>query len=495
MSKWIHLGLAGLALGAATSMFLLVVAAGAEPLPGVEGVGVGGDHSCTVTVNSTVRCWGNNANGQLGDDSLIDRPSAVAARTASGDGIIGVKSVVSGRSHTCAVFVDGRLQCWGGNGSGQLGDGSTTARTTVVPVLDGVDPIVDDDVAAAGAFHTCALLAAGQVRCWGGNFFGQLGDGSTNNSSEPRVVVEADGSPLTGVKGLAAGAFHTCALMDGGGVRCWGANFYGQRGDGTTTGSSLPIPVVTATGSALSNAKDLGAGANHTCAVLTSGRVNCWGDNSTGQLGNGESDGSTTPVLVELVGGAQLSAVGQVSAGGRHSCAVITSGALRCWGSNRYGQLGDGTVLDTNQAVEVLAADGSDQLDDVDHVSAGADHTCVLLDDERVTCWGKNDDGQIADRIVAQAATPVVVPYELAEVKSVSLGQAHTCVQMISNRSSCWGDNGDGQLGDQTNIDRTLPVAVRQVGGDGDLVNLKQLVVGRSHSCALTTTGRARCWG
>jgi alpha-tubulin suppressor-like RCC1 family protein len=280
----------------------------------------------------------------------------------------GAVAISAGAWHTCALMTTGGVKCWGDNAQGQLGDGTTHKRLLPVDVsglTSGVTAI------SAGGLHTCALTNAGGVRCWGDNFGGQLGDGTTTDRDGP-----VDVSGLTsGVAAISAGYYHTCALMDTGGVKCWGYNGSGQLGDGTRTDRDAPVDVSGLT----SGVTAISAGGFHTCALMDTGGVECWGDNRSGQLGDGTTHGRRLPVDVSGL----ASGVAGVSGGGWHTCALTDSGGAECWGFNSDGELGDGTGTEQVTPVEV-----SGLASGVAAISAGYNHTCALTTAGGAKCWG-----------------------------------------------------------------------------------------------------------
>ncbi|MBI3960814.1 MAG: RCC1 repeat-containing protein, partial [Chloroflexi bacterium] len=243
-----------------------------------------------------------------------------------------IVQVAAGGQHTCALTTGGGVKCWGYNSSGQLGDGSTTDRSYPVDVVglgSGVAAI------ATGGSHTCALTIGGGVKCWGDNYSGQLGDGTSGYLTSKSSPVDVVGLSA-GVAGIAAGGRGTCALITGGGVKCWGENGYGQLGDGSTTNRSAPVDV-TGLGS---GATVVAVGGTHTCAITTTGEVKCWGWNFGGQLGDGSTQDRSSPADVSGLG----SGVIVIATGDSHTCALTGAGGAKCWGSNNSGQLGDGTA-------------------------------------------------------------------------------------------------------------------------------------------------------
>lgn len=279
----------------------------------VRTVALGDRHSCAIRTNNTLRCWGANTRGQLGDGSTSTR-----LQPASQPVLTAVAEVALGDGFTCARLLNGRVRCWGANDRGQLGDGGEEDRTT-----PGSGSILDQaDALVAGARHACAL-GDGEVHCWGDGARGRLGHGETSLARTPVSV----SLPQEAVA-IAAGEEHTCALLEGGEVHCWGANTFGQLGaDG---GDALvPVPV-----GGLAGVRSLAAGAQHTCAV-TSDAVFCFGANDRGQLGiSGVASTSTPTAVPGLSGGFE------VVAGAEHSCGLRDDGTLTCWGSNRRGQRG-----------------------------------------------------------------------------------------------------------------------------------------------------------
>ncbi len=297
-------------------------------------IAAGGDHTCAITNAGEVVCWGGNNKGQLGDTTTTDRPRPTTVPGLSS----GIETISVGGSHTC-VLVTGSVKCWGWNRYGQLGDGTATDRSTPVAVsglLSGVQAI------SAGGGHTCALTNAGGVKCWGDNEYGQLGDGTTVNRSLPVSV----SGLASGVQAIATGGYNSCALLASGGLQCWGPNNYGQLGTGT---ASEPRPKPTAVSGLSGGIRAIVVGDAHACALLSGGGVKCWGNNQYGQLGDGTTTDRPSPVAVPRVAAVQAIAVG-----GSHSCAASSTTSLACWGSNDSGQLGEGTRANRSRPTAVL---------------------------------------------------------------------------------------------------------------------------------------------
>jgi alpha-tubulin suppressor-like RCC1 family protein len=389
----------GLAVAAARSAGALTVpavgnAVSLEPTTATV-VAAGGSHTCAVTSAGGAKCWGSNVQGQVGDGTRDERSTPVPVSGLAS----GVMVIAAGGIHTCALTSAGGVKCWGANGQGQVGDGTTTPRWTPVDVsglTSGVAAIT------TGHDHTCALTNAGGVKCWGDNTRGQLGDGTTF----PLRTTPVDVSGLTsGVVAIAAGRWHTCALTNAGAAKCWGYNAQGQLGDGQTCGTDSCLTPVSVVGLASGVAR-IDAGDYHTCASTSGGAVKCWGYNGDGELGDGTRDGSSTPVNVFGL----TNSVTGISAGGAHTCAVASGGVAKCWGSNAQAQLGDGTFGDSLVPGNVSGLDSGTIA-----VSAGQYHTCAVSSTGSVSCWGSNGESRLGDGAACSSyatcfsATPIDV--------------------------------------------------------------------------------------
>ncbi len=391
------------------------------------------------------------------------------------DGRLGAGAAVPdqlslGIGHSCARTATNDVLCWGENEVGQLGDGTIAARPKPGPVLG-----LGGDVAqiALGGHHSCALLADGGAQCWGWNRYGQLGNGRQNPPAVPEpvpldVVVALAGARLTGIDEIAAGGVHTCALMATGGVKCWGWNAYGQVGAPCESPCLLPINVSGLT----SGVAALGLGANHSCAVMALGGVKCWGRNDSGQLGAATAQTCGTPPLdrpcsttpIDVAG---LTDVSQVTAGNDHTCALTVTGGVKCWGDNTRGQLGDGQACGATCGSPV---DVSGLTSGVSAIAAGEDHTCALTMTGGVKCWGDNTSGQLGDgqTCATICPSPVDVAGLIAGVDAVDAGGDHTCALPGSGGVVCWGANDRGQLGDGSHTNRALPAGVLGLGAGPD---------------------------
>lgn len=538
-------------------------------------VSAGGTHTCALKTDGTVWCWGNNTNRQLAVGSLSPlegKPLQVLGPTSGF--LTGITHIATGISHTCATTSTGTVFCWGLNNNGQLGDNTTSQRERPVQVLDLTGAAgsqltnVLSITASPFSNHTCAARLDGTAVCWGIGNNGQLGFGSTGQRNIPTQVVGVGGtSVLTRVVRMAAGQNFTCAQRISGDVVCWGVNSSGQLGDNTTSQRNAPVTTLSATGTQpFAGALSMSAGGTHVCTMVTDGSIQCWGANSSGQLGLNRLVAQRLPVRAKQTG--PITGVRSVSAGGRsfthavkddgtifgwgtngnaqlgdgtstqqtvasqvadtgavgnfttvtqansgeaHACALKANGTVWCWGSNSNGRLGENSPSGTRNApVQVAGIGGAGFLAGAVSVRVGASHSCAIIGaatpaQQTLVCWGANANGQLGDDSPLDRVAPVQVvaapgPF-LTGVTSIGLGQRHSCAVLADTTVRCWGFNGTGQLGDNSTTQRLAPVQVLGTGGTGTLTNVTQVAacVGGdsrgSHTCAVKADGTAWCWG
>jgi alpha-tubulin suppressor-like RCC1 family protein len=352
--------------------------------------------------------WGAGEFGQLGNGCTnffcyFDRPvspnglSEVSAISTGGE---------PGGAHSLAALNNGKVMAWGSNQEGQLGIGTSTgpegcefgeACSTIPRPVSG---LTEATAVSAGGFYSLALLSKGTVMAWGADGFGQLGNGNTTSTDLPVAV-----SSLSSVSAISAGTNHSLALLSDGTVKAWGANETGQLGNGSTTGSDVPVPVsglsgVIAVASSASNAHPTApAKGEHSLALLSNGTVMAWGANDAGQLGNGSTTGSDVPVPVT-----GLSGVTAIAAGGEHSLALLSDGTVMAWGGNEYGQLGNGSTTGSDVPVPVSGVSGATA------VAAGSWYSLALLGDAKLMGWGRNASGELGNGTFTGTDVPVLDP-------------------------------------------------------------------------------------
>lgn len=391
------------------------------------------------------------------------------------------RSVATGENHSCAVMPDTGVICWGANDDGQLGNGSVgDSQPNGVAVLgpDGATPLRGVASLGLGLDSSCAVLLDGHVACWGANNHAQLGDtvlgdGDVTLTKVPRAVIVRTVTDGTGIVALgdvaqvAVGERHACALLQGGTVRCWGGATDGQRGDGTTPAEPTTVSTVllgpaidTVT---LSEVVEIDAGRFHTCARRSNGSVACWGDGTSGVLGNGAETDETTARTVTQVSGAT-----SLTAGFDHTCTVVADGSALCWGRNEYGAVGNGTLDDpTLVPTAVLTVADGPTVTGIATISGGKYHTCVVMVDGTARCWGYGIDGQLGNGQTDISLVPVTVTRDgtndLGGIGALAVGGDHACVRRALGELRCWGYNENGQLGDGTLNNQSNPQIVTAI--------------------------------
>jgi len=378
--------------GPLASLALLICSSLLAP-PAQAEIAGGLGHTCSVTGAGGVECWGLNDSGQLGDGSLANRayPAPVPGLGASP-----IVSVGTGEAFTCALNALGEMLCWGDNSQGQLGDG--TRNSSLVPIMVNA---LGGTVASfsPGRQHVCAVLTNGNAVCWGDNSTGQLGIGNFFDRLVPTQISGLGGLIVS----VASGYDHTCAVTTSADAYCWGNNAFGQLGDGTFVEKLIPSPVdgLTGTSTRIAFVEQAAAGEFHTCIRTPAGDAYCWGDNISGQVGNPLStDAHTAPLAVAGLTGP----IQQIETGKAFTCALLSSGGIECWGENMDGQLGDGSNIDRFSPTGVTGLSAG-----VTAIGLGDLHTCAQTTSGFRYCWGDAFYGQLGTGSTISTSIPVEV--------------------------------------------------------------------------------------
>ena len=433
-------------------------------------IAAGDDDTCAIDATGALSCWGNNLDGELGNGTFDDEtlPTAVSGLGS------GVSQVTMGESHTCAIATI--VLCWGDPTNGLVGNGqykSSPPAPVPTPVFGLIPPPtggVGASQIGAGFHHTCAVLGAGQVKCWGNGADGALGDGTTENQAIPALVV---GLPESGtfIDGISEGAGTGCAINSVLTLKCWGV----ETGDGDI--SEHDSAVGNLQGQVVASSNWAGG-----CSITVTDTLNCWGEDLFGELGNGTENPTPSSNPTPVPG---LTNVVQVSYGGPHVCALVKSGTVYCWGLNDHGDDGDGTTSQRDSPVVVVGLPA-----DATQVSAGDDYTCALLKTQQVWCWGLNSVGQLGNNSTSDSSTPVRVK-GVAGAIQITTGDAAGCVLVSTGAVQCWGSNAFGQLGNGTTTNSLVAVPV-----SGLTSGVQQITESDVNGCALMTgSGAVQCWG
>ncbi|MBL6748247.1 MAG: putative Ig domain-containing protein, partial [Candidatus Poseidonia sp.] len=377
-------------------------------------------------------------------------------------------SLVTGEWNTCALDSNQNVFCWGRNGNGQIGNGQTgtaacgTSGHNCKDIPTATNDLGSDVISLAfGHQHACGLLDTGAVKCWGRNNAGQLGT-SGGDKDTPQTINLGSGRTATSIY---AGGHYTCAILDDASVKCWGQNTDGQLGIGSTSNTNTPTTINTL-GSGRT-AVSLATAMSTVCALLDDGSVKCWGSDYDGQLGNGgtNADLSSPPSSAINLGTGRTAKA--ITGGEFHFCAILDDDSIKCWGQGTDGKLGTGSTGDRTTPTSTSGSFASGRY--AVAIDAGYDHTCVILDNGDMTCWGSDADGQLGNGASSSSTISSLSSSTISlgtgrTAISLSAGGEHTCAQLDNGQLKCWGNRADGQVGDNGNFnnpsDRTSPSSV-----------------------------------
>ena len=465
---------------------------------GAKEIATGGSAVCAILDDNSLKCWGYNGRGELGDGSTTNRSSPVAVNL--GDGRT-AKEVIMNGYRNCAILDNDSLKCWGDNSVwGPLGDGSTTGRSSPVSVDLGDGRTAKEVVLQTD--YTCAILDDKSLKCWGRHDYGQLGIGGGNNDvcfyrdndDCKKIPTSVDLGNERTVKKVDFSSFHACVILDNDSLKCWGHNLYGQLGDGSTTNRNSPVSIGLG-----QTVKKVVLEDTYSCAIQEDDSLICWGENSYGQLGDGSTTNRSSPVAVNLGDGRTAK---KVFLQNGYTCAILDDDSLKCWGKNIGDQLlGIGSG---NNDVCTIGGNGYGCKKNPTSVNLGNGRTakqvdfgpsraCAILDDDSLKCWGSNGDGGLGDGTTTDRGSPTSVTLGTGRTakKVILSGSGTTCVILDNDSLKCWGSNGYGQLGDGTTINRHSPTAVNL--GDGRTA--KDVMLDYDYICAILDNDSLKCWG
>jgi alpha-tubulin suppressor-like RCC1 family protein len=450
----------------------------------VRALGAGGDHTCALLVDGTISCWGANGSGQLGNGT----PSFASFTPVTVTGLKGAAAISAGNSHSCASLVDGTVVCWGANTVSQLGISTRATYSAVPAAVPGIAGSISARALSADFLRTCAVRTDGTAACWGQH----PGDGTEVESLPVRVT------GLTQVADVVASDSHSCARLGGGSLRCWGFGVPDGQSDGAAR--LTPVPVVTdATGVQLTNVATT-SGGRPDYAVLIDGTVQFLGNpypSAVPQFGTTLPRALAGAADCFVLDGGGLSCaqqLGQVIAlakGILHQCALLVNGTVMCWGSNSHGQLG----YDPRSVFESpIPLPSSLPFHDVVAIAVGDRHTCALRVGGYVWCWGSNFYGQLGDGTrtdryyAAQVPSSIPGAYTVIDIVSIAAGGNHSCARRLDGSVFCWGENAHGEVGDGTTVARPTSVEVPSFR-----FNIDPAVELNGHGRVATVTALVNC--
>lgn len=439
-----------------------------------KSITIGYFHGCGIMSDNTVRCWGGNGSGQIGDNSTLMRLTPTAI---SGGGTW--KFIDAGNGHTCGIKTNDTLWCWGWNSSGQIGDNSTTQRNTPTAVSGGGSWKQVSLGSYYSANHTCGIKSDNSLMCWGWNGTGKLGDNSTSNKLIPTIVTGGKlwSSVSTG------GYYHTCGIDTQKILSCWGENTYYSILGIESDIKNYKVPIQVSGNDSWTDIAVAGLyGEQFSCGIKTGGSLWCWGWNM-GYLGNLLGIGATEQTQPTLVTGGGT--WNNIDAGHYSLCGIKSEGSLWCWGTNYYGNIGDSTFNDRNTPTQIIEPGPWKDLSISGYY--GDETVCAIKQDGSLWCWGYNGEGQLGNGTTTESESPVQISGG-GIWKQVSVGKTHTCAIKFDNTLWCWGENY-ATFGDGTYNDSLVPT---NTTGSTEWLTIS---AGLWFTCGVRADNKLLCWG
>lgn len=455
---------------------------------GLVSVVVGKQQVCGLSDVGVASCWGSGSSGELGNPAAQSPTGPIAVA-----GSLRFTLLTAGDGVTCGIATDDSAYCWGANSYGQLGTGNNVQASSPTRVVSNGE-LNGQAVTAVSAYSgsTCATTASGKAACWGDNLWGQVGNGTQVNVNAPAAVLQGAQGPASPWSQVSAGYNVTCGLSAGE-AYCWGRREYGRLGNGTSTTVPSPMPMTSGDMPASDSLVVVDGGSLASCGIGMSGWVYCWGAGYAGALGNGTLATAYAPKAISPGSIPPGSQFASVSAGAQFACAQSTGGSLYCWGTNMAGQLGNGSM--TSSLVPTTVDRGAKPIDDTwAAVAVGGEFACAISSSRRLFCWGSDYFGQLGNGVTSGPfSTPqsVTVP---GPWKAIATGAHHACAIAIDDSTYCWGWNGAGQLGIGSNTNADQPTMINSTNLSAGEV-FRSLAASDSNTCGVTSSARIFCWG
>ena len=525
------------------------------PLRNIKAISSGGSHTCALTNSNHVKCWGSGRSGQLGDKRkgrhISTTPVDVHTSSENASPLDNIKAISSGGHHTCALTNNNHVKCWGSSQSGQRGDKKHGRHISATPVdvhtsSANSSPLGNIKAISSGGGHTCALTLSGHVKCWGNGKYGQLGNSTFSSDPIPTIVNSSSmiSAPLHSIKAISSGERHTCAITHDSRVKCWGNGDFRQFARIFSGNSSTPIDIAPtflkeikaissrafqscaltnnrllkcwgqgAYGSPFrkpSEIKAVSSGGNHNCAINKLNKVLCWGRGGDGQLGDGTSRDSSNPVSVKIssIDPILLGNVREIISGINYTCVLTSNNNVKCWGMG-YGHVPvdvdtiskDLTSLSTIKWMSRWASTNPSKkhipVKNIKTILSNHNQTCILSRSGKVKCWEKGKE--FKNLFSTDIPTSGTDTTPLSNIKEIGSGRYYVCALTNDGHVKCWGDGSIGALGNGKQERRDsifIPVDVHTSAKDSSpLSNIKTIGIGNDHACALTNDGHVKCWG
>jgi len=474
----------------------------------VASVSLGDSHSSVMTSEGRIFTWGKNEYGQLGDGTATNRdtPTLITSNFSLNIGET-ITSASLGSNYSSAITSEGRIFTWGYNRRGQLGDGSYNLDPNSIPteITSNFSLNIGETITetSLGFYHSSAITSEGRIFTWGDNYHGKLGDGTATDRYAPTEIT-SNFSYNTGetITEVSLGSSHSSAITSKGRIFTWGYNFYGQLGDGTNINKDIPTEITSKfnlnTGETITS---VSLGSNYSSAITSEGRIFTWGYGVYGQIGDGTTANRYTPIEITSNFGLDVGeTITSASLGSNHSSAISSEGRIFIWGSNAFGQIGDGTTTDRYIPIEITGNFSLNVGETITGVSLGSNHSSAITSEGKIFIWGFNSDGQLGDGTTTNRDTPTEITsnftlYTGETITTVSLGYAHSSAITSEGRIFTWGANANGELGDGTIANRYTPT---EITSDFSL-SIEEIItsvsLGINHSAAITSEGRIFAWG